>query len=554
MPRTALTVALLLLALISPGVPADEAVEDGFSSPRRAAGLRVVRPRPGSLPFDGDWSALAALAVEREHYPWDARDLDAARRAAYVADDVDDGTPAGSAATARGWGRRAPLRSTTFNGLDRLTSGYLGFTAYPPDANLAVSRGRVIQATNVAIRMTTRQGQEIDRLPLNNFFGFDGTSLLFDPKVFYDRLSDRFFVVALEHKDIPRRSGIWIGVSRSPEPARLSAPDEFCTYRMSGNQGGSWADYPTIGVNEAWFSIAVNNFEFLTDVFKKAHIYVMPVDQITDNATGACPALGVRRFSPTTDDSGQRIFGYHPVQHYSRDVAGGSPLYVLSTAFLLPSNRYTLWRIATGPTGAPEISRQPLVGDFQYTFSPTAPQRGGVDLDTGDPRITQAAFRNGRIWFAHGTACSIGALPNEGCIRVVEIAPGGGAARIAFSETFGLPNTFLFWPGIAVNKDGDVLVVSMRGKAQQFLRTVYNGKRAGAPGFDALRSLGHGTCTLDNPTGDGSVNRTGDYVGLQTDPLDDLSFWFTGEAPGAIGNGFGCDWKTRIARTRYPDP
>ncbi len=542
----------LILVCVAPLAALREESEDGFSRPRRSSGMRVVRARPGSLPFDGDWPALADVPVERYHYRWDPRFLDDARRESYVSSSIEEGRLPVAASTAGGIASRAPLRGRTFDGLNRATSGYLGFSAFPPDANLSVSKTKVIQATNVALRMTSRAGVEIDRVPLNNFFGFDSNSLLFDPKVFFDRMSKRFYLVALEQNDSPRRSGIWIAVSRNDSPARLEAPSDFCTYRISGNQGGSWADYPTIGINEEWFAVAVNNFRFSDGSFKKAHVYVMPVDQITSNAQG-CPPLGIRRFSPSRDTQGERIFGFHPVQHYSANVGNGSALYMVSTAFFLPSSRYTLWQIASGSGGAPQLSQQNITGDFDYTFAPVAPQRNGLELDSGDPRITQAAFRGGKIWYVHGTACGIGELPNEGCLRAVEVTPRSDApASITFSETFGLPNTFLFWPGIAINKVGDVLVVSQRAKAGQFLRTVYNGKQAGAPGFDAPRNLGNGNCPLENLSADGSVNRTGDYVGLQTDPLDDLGFWFTGELPGAVGFGFGCDWKTKIARTQYP--
>ena len=37
--------------------------------------------------------------------------------------------------------------------------------------------------------------------------------------------------------------------------------------------------------------------------------------------------------------------------------------------------------------------------------------------------VLQAAFRDGKLWTVHATACGIGDLPNESCIRAVEFTP-----------------------------------------------------------------------------------------------------------------------------------
>lgn len=549
-PLIALALACAMAPIVQ-AAPQDE--NPAFSRPRRASGTSVVRPREGSLPFDGDWSAFAAVPIDRRHYRWSPEFLDAARREAFVSPDVADGVRLGSH-EASGGGQnvsRAPLRGRTFDGLNRETSGYQGFTGYPPDPNLAVSQTKILQATNIAVRLTTRDGLETDRVPLNNFLGFPGNSVLFDPKVFFDRLSGRFFLVALEQSDLPRKSGIWIAVSKNSNPTALSAPSNFCTYRISGNRGGSWADYPTVGVNEEWFAIAVNNFRFSDGTFRSDHVYVLPIDQVTANAS-SCPPLGAKRFDVRRGPEDEPVFGIHPAQHYTTNQLPGTPLFMLSTPFSLPATRYTLWQITTNAAGVPMISHQVIEGDFSYSFTPTAPQRDGDDLDSGDPRITQAAFRAGKLWGVQGVGCAIDELPNEGCVRAFQVTPtAAGPASITFSQTYGLPNTFLFWPGIAVNGVGDVLVVAMRARAGNYLRTVYNGKQAGETTFDGLRNLGTGNCPLDNPAGDEGFNRTGDYVGLQADPLDNLSFWFTGELPGNIGPPFGCDWKTKVARTKY---
>ncbi|MCZ6508043.1 MAG: hypothetical protein O7A04_08380 [Acidobacteria bacterium] len=543
--------ALGLLIVSTAGLSA--AAEDpAWSRARRAAGTIVVQPHSGSIPYDGERFGPAAVPLERGHYMYGAEWMANARRESYVDPEVQEGWSlrrdvgvAGEPMTSR-----APGRRLTFDGLNRATSAYEGRTGFPADATLSVSPTRILQATNIALRMTGRDGIELDRTPLNSFFGFDSNFVLFDPKVYFDRLSERFFLVALEHDDVNERSAIWLAVSKGDSPSALSAPDQFCTYRIRAKRAGSSADYPVIGINENWFAVGVNNFRFSNGFFRRAHVYVMPVAQITDNAS-SCPALGVKRFDPQRDAAGITAFTIHPAQHYSTNGLPGEPLFLVSSSAFVPATDYTLWRITTDAGGQPRLAKHVVSGDFAYFIPPGAPQKGGSVLDAGDTRITQAAFRDGKVWAAHATACGIGPLPNESCVRAVQFSlPATGPPSIAYSETFGRQNTFLFWPGIAINKDGDVAMAFHKSKSGTYLGTVFNGKRASANHFDVLRNLRIGTCPLDNFDPGLMANRTGDYVGLQTDPADNLSFWLAGEYPGNIA-GVGCDWKTRIGKAKY---
>ena len=523
----------------------------GQSRFRRANGTMVVKATAGSIPYDGERYAPAAVPLERDHYIWPAEWMADARAQAYVDAEIQEGFRLGrNVGTAETPTRsRAPNTLLNFDGLNRSTASYNGQTGAPPDTILAASPTKILQGTNVSLLLASRSGVEVDRVPLNNFFGFAG-SVLFDPKVYFDRLSERFFVVALEQSEEPNLSGIWLGVSKGSDPSALSAPEEFCTYRIQGRRDGSWADYPLIGVNENWFAVSVNNFAFSNGAFRRAQIYLTKISQITNNADG-CPALAIKRFAPARDAQGLLAFNIHPAQHYTTNDLPGKPLFLVSSSSSVPSNTYTLWRIITDGGGQPRISKQTLAGDFGYFLPPLAPQRQGDVLDTGDTRVTQAAFRDGEVWATHATACGIGPLPNESCVRAVRISPVVNSAMISFQETFGRPNMFMFWPGIAVNRQGDVMMAYQRSTPNGFMGVTFNGKRANNMHFDGFRQLRGSSCPLRNFQPGLGANRTGDYVGLQTDPLDDLSFWVAGEYTSQVNPVLGCDWKTRIGRARY---
>ncbi|MDH3402199.1 MAG: hypothetical protein OES32_02210 [Acidobacteriota bacterium] len=549
MLKTLSSLALLVAAGAAlAGAQEDPPAQSRF---RRANGTLVVKSTAGSIPWSGEPLVRSTEPGERYHYLWAPELLASARAAAYVDADLPQGFRLGSNVGPPGspMVAKAPARLIDFDGLNRSTAGRLGASFFPPDTIVAASPTKVLEGTNVALRLTTRTGFEVDSIPLNNFFGFAG-SVLFDPKVYFDRLSERFFVVALEQSLDPDLSGIWLGVSKSSDPAVLLAPDEFCTYRIQGRREGSWADYPGIGINENWFAVAVNNFAFADGSFRRVQIYLTRVSQVTDNAE-SCPALAIKRFAPPTDAQGRTAFSVHPAQHYTTTDLPGKPLFMVSGSSFLPESYYTLWRIITDAGGQPRISKQTIEGDFSYFFPPLAPQRDGALLDTGDTRITQVAFRDGTVWAAHATACGIGPLPNESCVRAVGITPSADSAAFTFGEAFGRPNMFMFWPGIAVNKNGDLMMAFQRAVPQGFMGVTFNGKRANALHFDGIRNLRGSSCPLDNFSVNLGANRTGDYVGLQTDPLDDVSFWVAGEYTSQIDPLMGCDWKTRIGRARY---
>ena len=43
-------------------------------------------------------------------------------------------------------------------------------------------------------------------------------------------------------------------------------------------------------------------------------------------------------------------------------------------------------------------------------------------------------------------------------------------------------------------------------------------------------------------------DRTGDYIGAQTDPSDFNSFWLAGERATTFSGSSGCKWQTRIIK------
>lgn len=437
-----------------------------------------------------------------------------------------------------------------FEGLNTVQAQHQGVFGFPPDTIVAAGPTRVIEATNVALRLSNRDGGTLETRSLNNFFSAPFPPILFDPKVYYDRLSGRFFLVSISLDLQEKRSFIYLSVSRSPSPSTLAAPRDWCTYRLPGRVGQSWADFPGLGMNEKWLGLTTNNFNF-TGGFRSVFLYALDKRRLVANGA-SCPSTDFFRFRAGQDGDGDVAFTVQPALHYTPSGLPGSPLFLVSSkSELAVLQGYGLWRLRDDPAGGaePVLVRETFAGNDFYSTPPNAPQRRGTQLDTGDPRIQHAVFRDGTLWAVHTTGCNFGPAPGESCARAIAVTPRASGADVVFEETFGVGHGWYVWmPAIAVNARGDVAVAFQRSHDTMSTGVGFTGKLAGAPTFDGVRKLVNGRCGLDNF--DGQRNRTGDYVGAQTDPVDDISFWIAGEYTGTVGR-LGCDWRTRVARIAF---
>lgn len=434
---------------------------------------------------------------------------------------------------------------TEFEGLNIAQAGF----SFPPDTIVAASPTRVLEATNVALRLSLRGGGSAQRRSLDNFFGVPTEEgFHFDPKVFFDRLTSRFYVIDVFADFVNRKSFIYLAVSRSATPTDLLSPDNWCTYRLNARVGQSWADYPGLGMNEKWLSVSVNNFAFVGP-FRAVFIYALDKQRLARNSA-SCPSVDFFRYKAAQDGNGQIAFTVQPAQHYSTNSLEGTPLFFVSTDLTLQVTRdYTLWRLVDRPPGKPGLLRHGLAGSQRYTFAPNAPQLNGTPLDTGDPRAQHAVYRDGVVWTVHGTGCNFGFTPGESCVRVVGITPTDSGGSVTFEDIYGGGDDWFVWmPGVAVNGAGDVALAFQRSRSNMSAGVAFAGKPAASASFESLTKLINGRCSLDNF--DGRVNRTGDYVGIQTDPADDLSFWIAGEYTGNVGR-LGCNWRSRVARIGF---
>lgn len=523
-----------------PDTPAADAARPSVDAQGRTAGgtVNVQRLAPVSA------AQYAAIKAAAAHSP-----------AAQLASPVQNATGGPEAALAD--------ITQSFVGLDRPGAANHGFVFFPPDTIVAKSVLRVLEATNSALRLFTTAGGILATSDLNAFFGVvtaNGQNLLFDPKVYFDvnAPNRRFYVVALQKVKTGATTGvsrIHIAISRSSDPANL-LPTSWCRYQLDGRRhvgtvDESWADYPGLGAGADKLVISVNNFRFSNDTFTFAIIRAFNKLLASNNAA-ACQGIPFFTFQATATIGNGSVFTLQPVQHYSSPsvvpstVGNSSPAYLVNTQFGAAAF-YRVWRIVglPGATGG-ALQLVNLAGSFAYGIPPQAPQTGtGALIDTGDNRVTQAGGRGNLLTAVHGTLCNIGGGANESCVRAVRIlvsfSGNNPTASMNQQSTFGLTNEFYFWPGVAVNALNQTMVPFQYispSRTGGRLSAWFTTKDSPTAFFTSILPLTTGTCAQT------ASDRSGDFVGAQTDPSDSRTFWIAGERAAVIGGS--CQWQTQI--------
>lgn len=448
---------------------------------------------------------------------------------------------------------QAPSIVLAFAGLNEVSAEF-GFQA---SAQIGKAIARSIHAANTAIQLRSAAGGLFAQRSLAAFFGTsDAVGDLDFPKVYCDVNAPaalrRCYVIAVQTNVRRVTSTIWIAVSRHFDPSNLTG--DWCRYTLDarrnvGTPNASHPDFLSLGMGADKLVITTNQHRFTNlSIFTFAVIRVMNKLALANNSI-ACPRLPpVAVFQPSPTAGSNRIRSVQPVQHYSGPPSipgAANPVYLVNTTNDV-NRAYLVWRLVNL---APVVLQGPfiVVGRLTYDFPDNAPQPGTtVKLDTGDPRVAQAAGFGSFFEVVHATKCG-----TRACIQWVRFQATPGGASLNQQTVIGLPGAFLYKPGVAVNRAGTSAVVFHVSSALTggFLRSQVLVKSFAAPAFPSplLSVTPAGTCAYPGDLPDRTVSfKPGEYPGGQTDPVDLSSFWMVSERATSIGGV--CRWDTRIVK------
>lgn len=397
----------------------------------------------------------------------------------------------------------------------------------PPDPNLAVGPTHVVSVVNSRLAFHTRAGTaqfSQNMFGSTGFFGTAGaTDFVFDPRAFYDQLSNRFFVLAAERQTSPQTSFMLIGVSDDSDPNGT-----WYLYRVNSmqNVGGQnyWMDYPSFGYNKDAIAICGNMFGFSSGT-NGTLFMALPKAALL---TGA-PAT-VNYQSDTGGFSYQLAHTYDPGLEYiyAVRVSGTSAVRVAALGNLLATPSYTNIAV-TVPTISPTVS--------------DAPSNGGRNLDTIDGRIMNVAFAGGRLVATHTTAVS--GSDSRNAARWYEVQtnswPASGTPSLRQSgQVVGAAGEHVWMPAICTSPSGEIALFASRSTSTTAPVFVVSTRRANDP-LGAMGAPVLLESSLGATYGSTGTNRWGDYFGAVVDPLNGRSFWGIGMTANATGG-----WRTHV--------
>jgi hypothetical protein len=129
-----------------------------------------------------------------------------------------------------------------------------------PDTDGAVGPDRFVEFINGAYRVYDLTGTVLQTMSADEFWTAAGVTPTdpFDPRVLYDPASGRWFASSADGQTAP--GNILLAVSKTSDPTQgwqaFSIP--------ASADGASWADFPTLGVNQEGVYLSAKQFSGLT--------------------------------------------------------------------------------------------------------------------------------------------------------------------------------------------------------------------------------------------------------------------------------------------------
>jgi uncharacterized repeat protein (TIGR01451 family) len=397
----------------------------------------------------------------------------------------------------------------------------LGLAVEPPDTQVAVGSGEVVEFVNITGTVFTESGAVVRSFPLDAFFGVPAGFHVSDPWVQFDAADQRFFASCTSF-DQAGDSNVYLAVSESADAAGAWEVFEVA----SGT--GVLHDQPKVGVGAADVLLAWNDFTS-SGSFVGVEAWVLDKAALL---AGRPPAA-----FHTPPDPEQ--FGLIPAPSAQGPVDdffynGGSAGYLGVVAV----------------TGSPAAGTTALAETDLAIVPTSVPPQGadpapGQPIDTGDDRLVTAALSGGVAWVGANDACAVpGSGQVEACLRLIEVSLATSPPTVLEDLDAAVAGLDLYYPAVAMDQAGDLIVGFSYSSPTIFPSFAATAEAAGSTTFGSMTELFAG----EGPYGG---SRFGDYSGAAVDPTDGRLVWLAGEFTGSPVDP--SDWATGIAAVGVAD-
>jgi hypothetical protein len=448
-------------------------------------------------------------------------------------------------------------------------SGINPTSSFPPDNMGAVGPTQYVVFVNGRLATFSKTTGVADGAmnadPDVFFSSVRNGSITSDPRIRYDRLTGRWFLIII-NTSTPNR--ILFAVSDAASNGIISAATVWTYFYIPINTtpptiaSTCFADYPTLGLDANALYIGTNDFCGASGAYNGTDAYVVRKSSIM----GAGP-LVVTAFRQLATASGAGPYTPQGVDNYDPNATEG---YIIGS----DNAAYGLLQLrrVTNPGGTPTLSSNISITVAATNAPVSSPHLGNTkgtngNLDAIDDRLFAAHIRNGQLW----TAQNIG-VDNTGSAAGTVTRDGARWYQINVPAVSGTPTVVqsgTLYTSSATNLVDQrnyiipSIMVSGQGHAAMTFTTAGTSEHANSATVGRLASDGAGTLgtpvlitnstTAYNPSGDPGAaqqpRRWGDYTYVSLDPLDDMTMWGVSQFCDAA-NSYG----VRVTKFVAPPP
>lgn len=415
------------------------------------------------------------------------------------------------------------MRTPKYKGKEPILT-FESVSAYvtPTDPTGAVGPNHYVNAWNSSFRIWDKEGNPLTGpASLSNIFPGETEG---DPIVMYDQFADRFLITQFYS------NGFLVAISQGPDPVN----DGWYTYQFATNV---FPDYPKYSIWSDGYYITSNKNS--SSASTSEVVYALNRDKIIAGDQSAemvgFPLPGINTngfFSPLGfNASGMEMppAGNAPIVYMQDDSWSG-----VSQDELLIWNVNVDWENTSNSTitNPQSIVTAPFDGLFDGGSFSNLPQPSGSDIDALQATVMYMAQY--RRFSSHNSAVLNFVVDLDGGddlagIRWYELRQDndGDPWTIYQEGTYAQPDGLSAFAGnMAMDAQGNIALAYTVVSNSVYPSLRYTGRLVSDP-------LGQMTITEEtifDGTQSNPSSRYGDYSQMTIDPLDDLTFWSTGEA------------------------
>ena len=402
---------------------------------------------------------------------------------------------------------------------------------WPPDTQVAAGPNYLLELVNASGSIWTKSGSLVGAFNLNLFFGLPFGYSTGDPRVLYDRSTQRWLASSTAF-DSSLNGQVYLAISQSSNPLSL-----WNVYLITSNTQRTLYDQPKLGISGDKVALSWNDYGLSGSVYSGAETWILAKAGLLQ---GTSVTAGV--FGPDATR-------FNVVPSWSLSVT--STLYLVYNS----ADPYLGQSQSFPSLGVIAITGDPAQGNLTWTewdlpmaattIPPSAAQPGGAPpIETDDDRLLGAVWQNGILWTAATNGCQLtGETQVHSCMRLVQVDTNQSIPRILQSFDAGATNSDVYYPAVTFDGGGNAFFVYNESSSSLYPSVMATIQLADSPANTLGSSISvaqgqtaYNVCGTSCGTGGTSQNRWGDYSGAAPDPSDPTMVWVAGELAADPGN------------------